>query len=145
MQKVEKELRAAQRVAVNKASLELKNATLHEMRRVVPDLRMSGVGRGGARVGVRYDIKGTNNPTSIIRATGPLHLLENPTKAHDIAPRRRRGRKRAVAFDGQVYGRVRHPGTRGRKPFSKGIDRGRPKALKVLRDVNIDALKRGFL
>lgn len=51
------------------------------------DMRLSGVGRRGARVGVRYRIA---DGKAYVTATGPLHLLEGGTQAHDVEPRRRR-------------------------------------------------------
>lgn len=50
--------------------------------------RLSGVGTKGARIGVRDDgIKGTVNPTAVVRMYGPAHLIENPTKAHSLGRR----------------------------------------------------------
>ena len=65
------------------ASLKAKQIEEAEIRRATGgDLRMSGVGRsrgkpGNAKVGVRYDSdKSGEIPTTKIKATGPLHLLE---------------------------------------------------------------------
>ena len=48
-----------------------------------------GVTPGGKIAGrkwnVSYDVKGTNNPTALVRFTGPFHLVENATKPHYIA------------------------------------------------------------
>lgn len=171
MGKLEREVRGAQRAAVNRASLELKKATEAEIKRIAPSMRMSGVGRkrGGARVGVRYDIKGKDNPTSIVKAYGPLHLLERDTKAHPIFVRAETARGRGSARInlerrlGQAFGGVgayrfgvlklaegvfrrivQHPGTSGQKPYEKGIERGTPKALKELHGSMSNAVKRGF-
>ena len=109
------------------------------------DSALSNVGRG-ARVGARYDVKGNTNPTALVRATGPLHLLDNPTRAHQITAKVRKGRSRASrsSFYNAIFGgsggfsgvqpmrtpygpryRVNHPGTRGKRTFFDGVDRAR--------------------
>jgi hypothetical protein len=58
-----------------------------------------------------------------MRATGPLHLVENSTGAHTIpraGGRRRRKRKVLMFSDGEFRRSVEHPGTKGQKPFAKG-------------------------
>jgi hypothetical protein len=113
------------------------------------DSVMSNVGRGakGAKVGVRYDIKGAQNPTALIRATGPLHILDNPTSPHQIMSKVKKGRSRASrgAFYNALFGgdggfgaakplrtpygpryRVQHPGTKGKRTFWRAIDNVRP-------------------
>jgi hypothetical protein len=77
----------------------------------------------GGKWSVGYNVKGTTNPTSLIRIRGPFHLVESNTRAHEIKARRapgsrsRRRGKRALAFDGVVRTRVQHPGTRGKHIF----------------------------
>lgn len=142
LQKIEREIKGASRAAVDAAAFEMKKAVDAEIVRVAPSRRLRGVGRRGARIGVRYDLKGTKNPTAVVRAFGPLHLIERKTGGHMIAPRRR-GRG-LVLKDGQVRRAVHHPGTRGRFPFKKGVERGQPHALKKLIKAHEDALKRGF-
>lgn len=69
--------------AVMRASLDIKNAIEREaVKAVGPDMRMSGV--GNAKLAVRFDLKGTRNPTSLVRAVGPWQLIERPTKPHPI-------------------------------------------------------------
>lgn len=110
------------------ASLVVKDDTQREMRRAVgSDLRMSGVGTRGARIGTTFNIKGGNNPTSLVRAFGPAHLVESGTKAHTITPRRRRG-KRGLAIPGVgVRARVQHPGSPAKHPWRKGVATAVPK------------------
>jgi hypothetical protein len=188
MQKLEREVKGAQRAAVNRASLELKKATEAEIKKVAPSMRLSGVGPRGARVGVRYDIKGTRNPTSIVKAYGPLHFIERDTDPHTIAARRLgrgsglaartrlaasvssfggsargvfgqlvpsqstsrsgavrvRAGKRALTVGGVLRAYAHHPGTRGRRPFEKGLERGTPAALKELHGAFTAAVSRGF-
>lgn len=107
---------------------------------------LSNVGRG-AKVGARYDVKGVQNPSALVRATGPLHLLDWPTSPHQITSKVKKGRSRASrgAFYNALFGgeggfanvkpmrtpygpryRVSHPGTRGKRTFERGIDAARP-------------------
>jgi hypothetical protein len=65
----------------------------------------------------RYDIRGD---TAIIRYAGAkAHLVNNPTKAHRIEPRSRRGRRgrRALTIGADVRAYANHPGTRGKHFF----------------------------
>jgi hypothetical protein len=117
------ELSKAQRRGVQKGALTVTRAMRDEVRAVTGgDSRLSGVGRRGAKIGARYDIKGQREPTAIIRATGPAQLVEHDTKPHEIRPRRRRGGKaKALRFaDGAFARSARHPGTRARKPYERG-------------------------
>lgn len=152
------------------AALAAKNAHLSIMR---PDsggdLKLSGVGRakgrpGGAKVGVRYDIKGTGNSvTATVRATGPLPLLANPTAGRVIRSayakgKARRGfvgptvggqfsgdRRAVLNIPGIGYRRsARHPGTRGKNTWRIGEQRARPKITKVMRSETANVIKRGF-
>jgi hypothetical protein len=74
------------------------------------------VARG--KIGVRYDIRGN---TAVVRFTGPAHLALNPTKAHRIAPKRRRrgGRRRALTIGPDVRAWANHPGTSGKDPGAR--------------------------
>lgn len=130
-----KEVEGASLAAVKSASLVLKTSAVGEIRSVVGvDMRLSGVGPKGAKVGVTYKVDG---PTSLVRATGPLHFVENDTKAGP-RPRKRGSRKRPA---GREYG---HPGTKGQRPFGKGIEKAQDKAFKILRKAQIDAVTRGL-
>jgi len=94
------------------------------------DSRMSGVGKRGAKVGAGFKLlSDTRNPTAIIRATGPMHLLERPTAPHAITPRglarKKRGtgfRKgaRALTIGADLRAGAWHPGTRGKRTFERG-------------------------
>lgn len=93
-----------------------------------------------------------------VRWNGPAHLVNNPTRAHDIQPRgfvgtrsvgrkAQRGAALLAAFglnarsaqgalrlaDGQMRTTVHHPGTRGKHFFEKGRDRAVPAATKEYR------------
>jgi hypothetical protein len=107
------------KVAVGAGALATKKTILAEAasKGVTPSSKIAG-----GKWGVRYDVKGLIHPTALVKVWGPFHLVDNPTKAHEIAPRKRArrgsgGRKKAVAFNGIVRARVRHPGTSGKKTF----------------------------
>ena len=130
-----KAIQKVNRDAVNDAALAGKRIIEGSIRTVVPDMNMSGVGKG-AKVGVRYDIKGSRNPTALMRATGPLHLVENSTGAHTIprAASRRRGKRKRLAFpDGSVRRSVQHPGTKGQAPFAKGKKAATPVMTTIIK------------
>jgi hypothetical protein len=96
----------------------------------------------GGKWGVRYDIKGAQNPTAIVRVIGPFHLVDSPTRAHKIyrkvgrAKGKGSGRINKQAKLDQVFGGVgaykggalkfpdgnfrhvvEHPGTKGKGIF----------------------------
>lgn len=85
---------------------------------------LSGVGKKGAKVGASFLMLPSAQPTAVVRATGQLHLLERPTKAHTIVPKRRR----ALATHVGVFARVQSPGTKGKHPWEKGLAVGLPLA-----------------
>lgn len=82
--------------------------------------KLRGVGKRGAKIGVRYDVAGD---TALVRATGPFQLIERDTKAHRIPKvRGARARKRVVAIPGVgVRAWANHPGTKGKHPWAKGV------------------------
>lgn len=124
---------------VNQAALVVKELIYAEaaVRGVSPTSKIAG-GNWGAR----YDIKGFQNPTALVRVWGPFHLVERDTKAHMIYRRGRRvtgrGARRinrhqslAEVFggtgaynggallmpDGKFRHVVHHPGTTGKGIF----------------------------
>lgn len=143
----------ADRSAVSEAGLLAKRLHLDELRKATGgDLRMSGVGsEPGAKVGARYDVL-SGDKGAVVKATGPVHLLEHPSKAHTIIPKqvgrgsKGRGSKRANkqalydALFGSKYAgakplktpwgpryRVEHPGVRNpKKPWQRGFRRAAP-------------------
>lgn len=66
---------------------------------------------------VVYRVRGVEFVVGVLFMRGPVHLLNNDTSPHEIAPRR----KKALAFpDGEVrLGPVQHPGTTGKKFFER--------------------------
>jgi len=117
----------ANRVGVEKACLAGKQVMLANMAAALGGLRMSGVGRkGGAKLGVHYDVMGYMNPVGIIKYVGPVHLADSSTRPHVIEPRsrqttakgnRRRGSAKALSPSGNAWAaaKVNHPGTKGKK------------------------------
>ncbi len=123
-------LQEAQKRGIQKAALHVTGKIRDEIRSVTGDMRLSGVGRRGAKVGAKFDIKGSINPTALITATGPLHLIERDTSPHRI-PRTRGRKKRIAVIDGHPYHHANHPGTAGKHPFAKGVARGAPDTPKI--------------
>lgn len=125
---------------------------------LTPGKRMN-VGRKGARWGVRYDVLQSeqNNGSIIVRYTGPVHLVNNDTKAHAIltaagkAAQReqarqviqaltntkvRKGRRangpRALALPSGPVASVKHPGTKGKNFFGPADDFARSEATRIV-------------
>lgn len=59
-------------------------------------------GKGGQRLGARYDIQGYQNATARVRYTGPVHLLFRPTKKHLIAAKHLGTRRGIAAKTAQI-------------------------------------------
>ncbi|MCA1569785.1 MAG: hypothetical protein LC798_05570 [Chloroflexi bacterium] len=135
-----REVAQAKKVAIQKAALGMKR----DIEAKLPSSkRLRGVGRKGARVGVRFDMRGDD---AVVKATGPLHLLERDTKAHTIKPKRApKGRGGGIVMpDGSVRRSARHPGTKGQHPFERGMEAGRDKAARTIKNATTDALRRGM-
>lgn len=138
---------SAGRAGVRSAALAATTVIRHEVAAVVPSGRLSGVGKSGAKVSVGFDVKGTTNPTALIRARGPLHLVENKTKPHPITPKRRRGGAGKVGLrlkDGNVRSAVNHPGTKGQRPFAKGTAKAGPPAAAAFNAAIRGSMVRSF-
>lgn len=159
------ELRTAQGRGVQKAALEAKTIINTEIRKVTGDMRLSGVGKRGARVGARYDIKGSTNPTALIRALGPIQLIERDTKPHLIVPRasfvtrggvrvrqgrrsaagrRLRGGRTALLIGGNLRASAEHPGTKGQHPFQRGAQRAAKVTPQIFREQVEQGLRRAW-
>lgn len=92
--------------------------------------RLRGVGQHGAKISVGYTIVGFTSPTAIVAWRGPAQLVNDPTAAHDIKPRRGRGHKAVIVGDG-VVARSHTEGTRGKHFFEAGADATRVAAPAV--------------
>lgn len=91
---------------------------------------LRGVGKRGAKVGVRYKLLGgTSNPSAVVRWWGPAHLVNNPTKAHDIKPRGSSGRRRsgakALLINGDMRASSHRKATTGKHFFEAGREAAR--------------------
>lgn len=108
-----RQITRANRVGVEKACLAGKQVMLAGLVAAAGGRRMSSVGKSGANLNVRYRVVGFQNPVGTISYVGPVQFLNNPTKPHMIAPRR----KKALSPSGNQWAAMRaeHPGTRGKK------------------------------
>ena len=149
-------IRNGESTGVRKATIRATNLIRDEIRGVTGDMRLSGVGKKGARVGARYDkhFAATEDaPAMEIKATGPLHLIERDTRAHLILPRgqtftakggRRSGRK-ALKIGDEFRLYAEHPGTSGKRPFARGVARARPEVPRLIQTEVRKEMARGWL
>jgi hypothetical protein len=106
------------------------------------DLRLSHVGRRGASVGARYDLRGD---TVDIKATGPVPLIANPIGVHRI-PRANRRRRGVIAIPGiGVRASANHPGTRGKDTWNKGRERAKPRIKTAVSRKSDEVVRKAFL
>jgi hypothetical protein len=106
------------------------------------DLRLSGVGRRGAAIGARYDLRGD---TADIKATGPLPLIANPIKAHRI-PKARGRRRKVLAIPGiGVRASAMHPGTKGKDTWNRGRERATPRIKTAVSRKSDEVVRKAFL
>lgn len=90
MERAARRMAFAERQGVTEACKAAKVTMLSSARTAGINGRLSGVGAKGARVGVRYDVKGVDNPVGIVQWYGPIHLAAFGTKAHDIKPKKKK-------------------------------------------------------
>jgi len=104
---------------------------------------------------VGYTIKGEGPAAvAIVGYRGPAHLINNPTRPHDIFPRRARGsrsRRRGAtvlrfnAGDGGFAPMAPHPGTRGKRFYEKAKVIIEHRAPRTYQKVGLtDPLRRAF-
>lgn len=106
------------------------------------DMRLSGVGKRGARVGSRFDVRGDDVE---FKATGPLHFVANPMSPHRIPRVRTRGRRRVVVIPGVgVRAYANHPGTKGKDTWNRGAKVARTKVSRELHDVHTNIVRKAF-
>lgn len=143
--KYSKEFGEANKVAVTEAAKVIKEYTiLSAAKDVGGDMAMSHWGwlprsktYRQPKLSVYYDVKGKQRATALIKPK-PIGLwvyLEAGAKPHPIALRKRgRDRVRALADkpkDAVFAVSVQHPGTKGRKTWSRGLRVGEPIAMRV--------------
>lgn len=138
---------------------------------LTPGKRMN-VGKRGARWGVRYELLSSRggNESAIVRYTGPVHLVNNDTRAHPILAAagrnarreearqvisaltgtrvrrsRRTGGPKALALPTGPVASVKHPGTRGKDFFTPADDFARREVTRITGGVHREYLTRaGF-
>lgn len=99
------------------------------------DLFLGRVRSGkGAKIGAR--VMGFTLDSANIKAVGPVPLLANPTKAHQIPKTgaRVRRRREVLAIPGVgPRASANHPGTRGKDTWNRGRDRAEPRVTLIVR------------
>lgn len=129
-----KAIEKARKEAAKAAALSLRSDIERSRNAAVGgDGRMSRVGRSGAKLGVTVRTVGDGDQR--LKATGPWPLIEGDTPPHKIAVRKKRG----IAFGGIVRASAQHPGTKGKQPWRKGVQAGKPEAVRILRRQTTDA------
>ncbi len=150
MQALPADIQTANRDGVNRAALAITNTIRDSIRAATNgSMRMSGIGARGARVGARYDVKGAANPTALIRATGPLHLLESGRSGgYPIRPRARRrrrgGRPPALLINGSFRPSAVGGSTAGKRVWSRGVDAGIPNGVQEFAQAQHAMMVRNF-
>lgn len=167
---IERAITDGKRETVTKAAMAAKVIHAIEIDRASGgDSVLSGVGLKGAKVGVRYDVSGGGfDPEALLKATGPLHFVENDTSPHLIRSRYMTGgRSRRSNLDlagasfkrrkvvgptqqpvinlGPLIGHrrwARHPGTKGVHPWEKGRKRAEPAIRKIMRTSTFNIIKK---
>lgn len=94
-------------------------------------------GAGGAKIDVK--VKAVHGG-ALLHVKGPAHLIESDTRAHEERPRRREALRtpygpRAV---------IKHPGTKGKHPFAKGVAAGLAEAKAVFPKALRESMGRSF-
>jgi hypothetical protein len=136
------ELAKAQKAAAGKAAQGLQDKVNANTRAIAASGALSGVGKGGARVGVK--VESLKAGSAIVKATGPYQLIERDTAAHRV-PRAARGKKRVLLIPGIGYRRsVHHPGTKGKHPFERAVNAYGPQVPRVFQAEVRSAMARSF-
>lgn len=142
-------MQSAKRDAVKAQALQATTIIRASIREAAPSGKLTP---RRVNVGAGFKEGGTDAaPYAIIRPRGPIGLIENGVKPHVIRPKalsKRRVRagevgKRALASGsfGPVAA-VRHPGTKGKHPWAKGVDEAlRVGGTKMITVVSDRALK----
>lgn len=120
-QKMAGELQHLERNMILVAAQTVKTSVQSQMAAAgVQNGKLRGVGKRGAKIGVRYTITASK---ALVRATGPFQLIERDTKAHRIPRERgRRAKKRYAVIPGVgVRAWAQSPGTKGKHPWEKGV------------------------
>lgn len=167
-----KKMEAAAREIETKSDVEVtaanairaKKVILAQMKVAAPRLTLNA-GRKAkpVRIGVRYDMR-KDKKAAIVKATGPAHLIERDNAPHQMPKdlggtltHTATGRKRSAKSQAKrradqakkfrignktVTGPIKHPGTKGKHPFEKGVKAFLPSAGKTL-EAGVDKLMKG--
>lgn len=126
------------------ASLAAKKVHADTIRKDTGDSRLSGVGKRGAKVGARFDMKRPDRAE--VKATGPLHFVAHPMSPHRIPKARgERARKRYAVIPGVgVRAYANHPGTKGKNTWNKATRKAQSAATRELQRETRTIIKRAF-
>lgn len=127
-------LEKANGVALRTAALAGKTSLL-----AAPGAPKGLVARG--RTGVNFTVFGA---AATVKWYGPVHLVNNPTKPHELKPKARRGGKALRLADGHFRSHVEHPGTDGKHFFEAGEQAAAQAIPPVFRTVYRGQLARYF-
>ena len=153
IQRTAKAIERGQKDTLMAAALIMKDHITDELKRDVgSDLQMRNVGSvktkgaGGAKLGVGFNVKGVYNPTALFNPRGPVALNEYGARPHIVWGKiKRTGRQRRMRMpDGGFRNVVPHPGTRGKKSWACGREKGTKPAVDRMRKSMIDIAKRGY-
>ena len=121
------ELDRANIAATRKGAQVAKDTVLTQMRSVVPSGVLKHAGKAGAKLNVRYDVKGTTNATALVKAVGPWQLVEGDTKAHFIVAKGYGGSRKSRQARADNASRTR--GAEGSSRGWLGPLKGKPRAV----------------
>lgn len=139
-QRLAKTTERVNRGAVTKAAQAGKSIAQREMsaKGVTPGKKLK-VGRA---VNVFYTVKGGADAAATIALRGPAQLVNNPTQAHRIEPRKRSGRrhggKKALTIGQNLRASANHPGTKGKKFWEASEAEMRRKLPEVVKKTHRD-------
>lgn len=135
---------AATRAGLNAGGMTVKTTAVAYLAAAgVGSGRLSGVGKRGGRIGVRYKIAQTGDGAVVdVGMTGPAQLIERDTKAHPIGPRKSKTLKLATG-DFRPFV-AHHPGTRGKHPWEKSLRVSLPLVPKIMQEHVSLGLVRAF-
>lgn len=96
------------------------------------DLRLSGVGKKGARIGARYKAATAGyNAAALLHAYGPAHFVERDTSPHGLGARGDEVTLMVLPDGGVRTGPWVGGGSQGKHPFAKGVTAIEPIAPRI--------------
>ena len=133
---IQKGLSGDRQEIIKKAAFRAKTAHLSELNKGTSTLRLRNVGVKGARVGIRYTTKtkGYAMAEGTLSATGPVHILDRPSKPHRIVAGTRNKSAKFMPTPYGYFRSVNHPGVEtGKRTFDKGFKKAQPLITKTIR------------